>query len=61
MKKLFGLYFIIYLICVFITVTSCQKETISLPQDITAKKIYVQVVAYNSDGTSYTSEIELAQ
>ena len=61
MKKLFGLYFLVYIVSIVIVLMSCQKPTVSSPEDIATHKVYVQVVAYNSDGTSYSSEIEIAQ
>ena len=40
-------------------VAGCTKEEVvdnTIPQ-----KVYVQIVAYNTDGSFYNSEIELAQ
>ena len=61
MKKLFGLYFLVYIISIVVVLMSCQKPTVSLPEDTATKKVYVQVVAYNNDGTSFSSEIEVPQ
>ena len=53
MKKLILTFIIMYLLA------GCKKEEIV--DNTTPQKVYVQIVAYNSDGSFYTSEIELAQ
>ena len=58
MKKLFGLYFLVYIVSIVIVLVSCQKQTVSLPED-TAAKVFIQVDAFNADGTVNSSEIAI--
>lgn len=63
MKKLNGLFggaVIVYLIAICLVLTSCQKETVSLPTDI-ATKVFIQVDAINNDGTVVSSQITTVQ
>lgn len=58
MKKLFGLYFLVYIVSVVIVLVSCQKPTVSSPEDI-ATKVFIQIDAHNADGTVNSSEIAI--
>ena len=53
MKKL------ILALIIMCLLAGCKKEEIV--NNTTPQKVYVQIVAYNSDGSIVSSEIELAQ
>ena len=53
MKKL------ILALVIMCLLAGCKKEEIV--DNTTTQKVYVQIVAYNNDGTSFSSQIEIAQ
>ena len=54
MKKL-----LLLTIVSIVLLSSCQKETVSMPADTAAQRVFIQVDAFNADGTVNSSEIAI--